>query len=168
MQIWPSLASSEDHTLSSADERTPLDNISQLNSPTMNKHELWYWNIITPSVPFLSSTWLCFTPICWLSGRTMTGPARPQSQQPTWQGPFGAWDRAASPCRMVLGCWGSDHCSVANCVPPFLHHVFLCQESKISFRSFYLIYSGRTSTFYDRNFSVILQLLHDDHVYSIY
>lgn len=49
-----------------------------------------YYNAITPSATALLGTWLYFSPICWLSGRTMTGLTSKGSHKPNWQISIGA------------------------------------------------------------------------------
>lgn len=71
----------------------------------INVWSFYYYNVITPSAAALLSTWPYFSPICWLSERTMTGLMSEWSHKPNWQIPFGATDKVGFPVEWHLDIW---------------------------------------------------------------
>lgn len=82
-----------------------------------------HYKAITPSATAPLGTWL-YPPICWLSGRTMTGLVSKESHSPNWQISNGAHRHRAK-----VGCRGEWHLGIWSVCPLFFYWLSACKRN---------------------------------------
>lgn len=82
-----------------------------------------HYNAITPSATALLGTCLYFSPICWLSGRTMTGLLSKGSHKPNWQISIGTHRHRAK-----VGFGVEWHLDIWSACPLFCYWLSVCKR----------------------------------------